>query len=562
MKKSRYYPFERNRYFYGKLLTVRDFESEQKYFNDKRRMMNRLLHGSGVLTGLQVVAVDEKSVSVEMGAAIDALGREIVVPSPMTMKLSMMDGFSNNQYAKNVYLCIAYDEKEKEPVHAVANSSVRSDEINDYNRVLESYRLFIREDAPDPVSLPLATLSDQTIVLYQDKHVRVLQTTPRYVNPGQLFEMQLRFEKTLKVGRLSFKYELDAHRVEAINGTTIEFQEPQDGQESDYEMKVLLRADSTASVKATVGVRAGTGSLMLDDRQLELQAQSVGEIGIVTEAVQERLMSDFVKQSLEASLEAPSEPCVYLAKICLIQVGPTYVIETVEQVPFGEYVYNTSVMYKLGQASQYREETTGQFVTKSKVKTLAPGQKPELNVNYNPAISELSFDLGIPAGGGSGIAGIVSGYVDITIDPFTKIAVSPFGRATKSFYSGEILHGLGEGNVLIITSLEERSGDAFSDILASGDRVYGGASEVFKGSEFEPDAPEVKIGTIAYPQKGTFRIGVKVQQTSEQGNVRVRWWAYSAEMASTVQSSGSGGDSLDEALSALRETASAGSDAE
>ncbi|CAN7252742.1 hypothetical protein [Paenibacillus sp. LjRoot56] len=562
MKKSRYYPFERNRYFYGKLLTVRDFESEQKYFNDKRRMMNRLLHGSGVLTGLQVVAVDEKSVSVEMGAAIDALGREIVVPSPMTMKLSMMDGFSNNQYAKNVYLCIAYDEKEKEPVHAVANSSVRSDEINDYNRVLESYRLFIREDAPDPASLPLATLSDQTIVLYQDKQVRVLQTTPRYVNPGQLFEMTLRFEKTLKAGRLSFQYELDARRVEAINGTTIVFQEPQDAQESEYEMKVLLRADSTASVKATVGVKAGTGALKLDDRQLDLQAQSTGEISIVTEAVKERLMSDFVKQSLEASLEAPSEPCIYLAKICLIQVGPTYVIESVEQVPFGEYVYNTSVMYRLGQASQYREETSGQFVTKSKVKTLAPGQMPELNVNYNPLISELSFDLGIPAGGGSGIAGIVSGYVDIPIEPFTKIAVSPFGRAMKSFYSGEIVHGLGEGNVLIITSLEERSGDAFSDILSSGDRVYGGASEVFKGSEFEPDAPEVKIGTIAYPQKGTFRIGVKVQQSGEQGNVRVRWWAYSAEMAGVVQGSGGSGDSLDEALSAMREAASAGSDTE
>ncbi|MNR06052.1 hypothetical protein D3C85_1221100 [compost metagenome] len=157
---------------------------------------------------------------------------------------------------------------------------------------------------------------------------------------------------------------------------------------------------------------------------------------------------------------------------------------------------------------------------------------------------------------------MVSGYVDIPIDPFTKIAVSPFGRAMKSFYSGEIVHGLGEGNVLIITSLEERSGDAFSDILASGDRVYGGASEVFKGSEFESDAPEVKIGTIAYPQKGTFRIGVKVQQTGEQGNVRVRWWAYSAEMASAVQASGGNGDSLDEALSALREAASAGSDAE
>ncbi|MDD9266883.1 hypothetical protein ACFPES_07535 [Paenibacillus sp. GCM10023248] len=556
MKKTRYYPFERNRYFYGKLLTVRDFESEQKYFNDKRRMMNRLLHGSGVLTGLQVVAVDEKSVSVEMGAAIDALGREIVVPSPMTLKLSMMDGFSNNEYAKNVYLCIAYDEKEKEPVHAVANSSVRSDEINDYNRVLESYRLFIREDAPDPAQLPLANLTDQTIVLYQDKHLRVLQTTPRYVNPGQLFEMKLRFEKTLKAGRISFQYELAANRVEALEGNSIQFEEPQDAQESEYEMKVLLRADSTVGVKASVGVQIGTAALKLDDRQLELHAQAAGEIQIIGEALRERLMTDFVKQSLEASLEAPSEPCIYLAKICLIQVGPTYVIESVEQVPFGEYVYNSSVMYRLAQSNEYRDETAGQFVTKSKVKTLAPGQQPEFKVNYNKAISELSFDLGIPAGGGSGIAGIVSGVVDIPVEPFTKISVSPFGKATKSFFSGEIAHGLGEGNVLIITSLEESSDDAFSDMLSSGARVYGGASDVFKGTEFEPDAPEVKIGTIAYPQKGTFRIGVKVQQSSEPANVRVRWWAYSTEMAGAA-SAGSG--SLDEALSALREAASAGS---
>lgn len=561
MKKTRYYPFERNRYFYGKLLTVRDFESEQKYFNDKRRMMNRLLHGSGVLTGLQVVAVDEKSVSVEMGAAIDALGREIVVPSPMTLKLSMMDGFSNNEYAKNVYLCIAYDEKEKEPVHAVANSSVRSDEINDYNRVLESYRLFIREDAPEPAKLPLANLTDQTIVLYQDAHVRVLQTTPRYVNPGQLFEMKLRFEKTLRVGRISFQYELAASRVEAIDGNSILFEEPQDLQESEYEMSVLLRADSSVGVKATIGVVGSTAVLKLDDKQLELQPQSVGEIQVIGDAVRERLMTDFVKQSLEASLEAPSEPCIYLAKICLIQVGPTYVIESVEQVPFGEYVYNSSVMYRLARTSEYRDETTGQFVTKSKVKTLAPGQPPEFKVNFDKAISELSFDLGIPAGGGSGIAGIVSGVVNIPVEPFTKISVSPFGKATKSFFSGEILHGLGEGNVLIITSLEESSEDAFSDILSSGERVYGGASDVFKGTEFEPDAPEVKIGTIAYPQKGTFRIGVKVQQTSEPSNVRVRWWAYSAEMAGAVSAS-AGSDSLDQALSAMREAASAGSGTE
>ena len=35
MKNMKYFPFERNKYFYGKLLTVDDFETEQRYMNDK-----------------------------------------------------------------------------------------------------------------------------------------------------------------------------------------------------------------------------------------------------------------------------------------------------------------------------------------------------------------------------------------------------------------------------------------------------------------------------------------------------------------------------------------------
>lgn len=46
MKNLKYFPFERNRYFYGKLLSVDDFDAEQRYMNDKRRMLNRFLHGA------------------------------------------------------------------------------------------------------------------------------------------------------------------------------------------------------------------------------------------------------------------------------------------------------------------------------------------------------------------------------------------------------------------------------------------------------------------------------------------------------------------------------------
>ncbi|WP_437937091.1 hypothetical protein [Sorangium sp. So ce341] len=73
--------FVRNRYFYGKLLDVHHFESEQSYFNDKRWLLNRLISGFGVVCGLDVhVTDDRKRVFVGPGVALDQAGRELVVP--------------------------------------------------------------------------------------------------------------------------------------------------------------------------------------------------------------------------------------------------------------------------------------------------------------------------------------------------------------------------------------------------------------------------------------------------------------------------------------------------
>ena len=101
MKNLQYFPFERNRYYYGKLLTEQDFNSEQRYFNDKRRMVNRFLHGSGVAAGLTVVGIDEKSISLEAGLALDGAGREIVAERPAVVRLEQLDGFSRLSEEKN-----------------------------------------------------------------------------------------------------------------------------------------------------------------------------------------------------------------------------------------------------------------------------------------------------------------------------------------------------------------------------------------------------------------------------------------------------------------------------
>ena len=70
----------RNRYFYGKLLDVHQLEMEQEYFNAKRRLLNRLVTGPGVVCGLKVeLTSDLRGVRVRSGLAIDRCGREIIV---------------------------------------------------------------------------------------------------------------------------------------------------------------------------------------------------------------------------------------------------------------------------------------------------------------------------------------------------------------------------------------------------------------------------------------------------------------------------------------------------
>lgn len=74
--------FTRPRYFYGQLLDVRHFESEQAYFKRKQWMHNRLVDGFGVVCGLDVhIGEGERSVVVMPGLALDKQGREIVVPA-------------------------------------------------------------------------------------------------------------------------------------------------------------------------------------------------------------------------------------------------------------------------------------------------------------------------------------------------------------------------------------------------------------------------------------------------------------------------------------------------
>ena len=95
MNNSQIYPFERNRYYPKKRLSSADYQAEQDYFNNKRRFLNGLMYGQGVVCGLGVFSLDDLSLLVESGVALDGMGREIVVEASDVKKLSSLTGFES-----------------------------------------------------------------------------------------------------------------------------------------------------------------------------------------------------------------------------------------------------------------------------------------------------------------------------------------------------------------------------------------------------------------------------------------------------------------------------------
>ena len=147
----------RNRYYYGKLLDAYHLELEQRYGNTKRWLINRLSLGSGILCGLDVVAVsNDTRVRVTSGVAIDGLGREIIVPQATALvdpyqptdDCGRPDGppIRNDE---RVTLSICYHECEAEP-SPVMVSECGPEQSCENGLVRERYRLRIIRGLPAP----------------------------------------------------------------------------------------------------------------------------------------------------------------------------------------------------------------------------------------------------------------------------------------------------------------------------------------------------------------------------------------------------------------------------
>jgi hypothetical protein len=199
--------FEKNRYFYGKLMTVRDFDQEQAYFNGKRQLINRLLFGAGTVCGLIVdwpIEGNKSVIRISAGVALDHQGREIVVPEDLIINATddPLKSLTDNEY----YLVLNYDECYKEPVRAHDSSACK--EICQYGRIIERYRITAVSTDPAPSSTRdlscdmVSKNRTHTDVIFSSDSRTVYGTCTRTIRkhvqagtqPGTLYEVVLRID--------------------------------------------------------------------------------------------------------------------------------------------------------------------------------------------------------------------------------------------------------------------------------------------------------------------------------------------------------------------------------
>ena len=341
MKNTTYFPFERNHYFYGKLLSVDDFRLEQKYGNDKRRMLNRFLHGTGVVTGMNVVGVDDTTILVESGLALDSTGREIVIDEPVVRGLTMLDGFSDYEEDRNtnyLYLCVAYEENETEQVHSISSSGSQGG--TDFNKIREGYRLFLTRSEPEAEILSSRGLFEETRTVYWGRGIRIRQTLPRFARGRDKAELRIEVENMGQQENIAFSYELELACLsyEGRSRMTVSFDEILFDKAGRYTFSYELETLGVTDTRGTLSMVPDSFRLRIGKNQLEEKADVKSSLYISGRDPKEEVRRWYYEKGMDQTLKDAGSQELYLAKITLLRAGDSVVIDKIEKMPFGQYV--------------------------------------------------------------------------------------------------------------------------------------------------------------------------------------------------------------------------------
>ncbi|NLV86817.1 MAG: hypothetical protein GX025_06330, partial [Clostridiales bacterium] len=490
---SQLLPFERNRYYVGKLLTSADFQVEQVYGSQKRRFINEMMFGGGIVCGLGVYSLDDLSIMIESGLALDFWGREIVVENSVMKKLSAIDGFEELQTNRAV-LCLKYDEQAVHPVYAV--SAGNQGEGYEHNRIREGYSLCLFDRAALPENSLDFSAFISTSVLYEDSDFRVSLSLPSSIPCNQAVRLRVSVTQLSSTGEsLTLQIPLQTPALlneEGEHSLDIKIDELSCGQGKtitrDYKMtarpvpspdSTLMAATDSISVKVGGVSRSATEPFLLKISVTELSSESViaKAIGSV---------------SLEARNIEGSSELIELAEFSLQRTKSAYLIESVIEDGVKKYI-------KANADDSLRREYRDWFLP------LAPQEENEKN---------HSGTEGSPSGSPREPV-YASGVCEIPL---------PAGlKSGQVVYSDEIIHGLGKGLIYVSAGFEYFAED--KKLGATARHTLYGDPDLFEGDNLSIPASSLAVKVLN--DRGSFVIAVKIYEPSPMVVLTLRWNAFS-----------------------------------
>jgi len=517
MNNNSYFPLERNRYFYGKMLTARDFETEQRYFNNKRRLINRTIIGAGVVCGLGVYQNDDTSFSVETGLALDYLGREIAVPTPIIRNIRMVEGVESLVKSDQAYLCLGYAQNNKEPVNSIGAADSESEQ---YNKIDESFRIFLSTETPDVSEIYGNAGINTVTTLYCSHGLRIIRIVPRLALAGNELNIRFIILKGIDSQAVSFTYTFESEyfkQGDEEKEVTITFDGDRNLKKDVFAANYTLRTAFVSDMAVTLAKGKGTLSVRMGDFTDKTEIAENPEIYLCGSSESMSVMSDTRMSTLEKHIGGENTP-IYLAKIDCMNIGTGFIIRHITPLPFEQRIsLGRAKAAVIGSGITDREPAA--VLTKSEnflkggisteVETLEYWQKPQVSADYSQSGKSIKFRFGIPS---------TEAYDYATASGTADIPISGAIRVNARFTSEEIPHSLGIGDVSVSVSVE------YSENKER--RLLFGNGEVFASKNENKIVPKIEAAAILYPDKGTFKIGIRLGDYIEGHSIRVRWFAY------------------------------------
>lgn len=504
MTNNQFYPFEKNRYYYGKLLTTSDLEAEQKYINNKRQFINKMMFGSGKVCGLKVYHINEDTLMVESGFAIDENGREIVVDQSEIKKLSAIEGFADIT-ADKMLLTIEYCETLAQPVYSVTKNDDGKE--YEYNRIRENYKLKLKEYIENIETNKELEIEDGLVnnkEIYKNENCKIYIKIPTVASLSSDLKIVTVIEKLSDI-----EEPIDLSCVVNIPG----FVSEGSGEKLVLDIKDLylkkgqnyieekwispsnvLAQDNISFMikKEDIKISFGNQKYVANDNilfQLELSNSNPAEI----------IKTKVKNESLEKITREKLHQDIVIAVIDVMRVGLSCEIKNVE-IPV-ESKYSTQMPSQI----PYIDKMMSYYSHDKETTEIETSQK-------NNQLDNRNFDIDFRRKINTVVS---SGVFEMPLGVNVKV--------NKTILSDEIMHRLGSGDVCVNVGFEflTASDDKNNSYIK---RTIFGNPEIFKNDK--DVFPNVETAVQVLSEKGTFIVGIRFSQVTNFVSLRVRWFAY------------------------------------